>query len=239
MRLNPMQNRQPNQPSNEATMPTPTRIAIIDDHEMFIQGVSAIIQAHEDYVVVGAAQNVASALALAEQERFDVALLDINLPSSVAQITNGIDLCKALLKRSPDLRVIGLSMHIEPHFVRSMLQAGAAGYVLKNADKNELFTALRTVAGGQAFVSPAAASALALHTQNTLNTSAEGISEILSEREIEIVRLIASGANSKDIAEKLFLSAATVETHRKRILRKAGAANTAELIKFAVKSGLV
>jgi DNA-binding NarL/FixJ family response regulator len=232
---------------------SPTRILFVDDHEMFLQGVEAIFSTQTDKYIVTTARRAAEArtvLAESAALAFDLVLLDVNMPE-----VGGIEFCQELRRNYPTLRIIALSMHREPYFIRSMIQAGANGYVVKSAGKQELTEAIHAVLSGASYISPSAAMSLITDNGDTTNNrdnhhnqdnqdakphhpQSPTLFTKLSEREREIVQLLVAGLSSKEIANSLFISPSTVETHRKSILRKTGAHNTADLVQKAMRNGL-
>ncbi|MGI4873511.1 MAG: response regulator [Janthinobacterium lividum] len=206
---------------------SPIRVLLVDDHRMVLEGLRVLLQPLAYVEVVGSASTAAEALVVARATRPHIVLLDINLPDG-----NGIDVCRQLLAEQPGLRVVALTTFKERSYLTRMLQAGAAGYVLKNALPEELASALRRVQAGKKFFSDEIQDLLVqAHTvPDTL---------LLTRREKEILTLIADGFTSQSIAERLCISPLTIETHRRNLLVKFEATNTATLIKLAARQGLV
>jgi len=200
-------------------------IFIVDDHYMVIEGIRSLLQNEAGIDWMGHATNAASCLSFLTQHQPDVILMDINLPDM-----NGIDLCKEVRQKYPSVFVLGLSTFNQQAIIRNITDNGASGYLLKNATKDELLEAIKTVASGKTYLSAEAAFALR-ETGNDM--------PVITRREKEILRLIAEGLTNAEIAEKLFISTATVNTHRKSLLEKFAAKNTAILVSKALKSGLV
>lgn len=202
-----------------------TSVFIVDDHYMVIEGIRSLLQTEKDIDWMGHATNAASCLAYLKMHTPDVILMDVNLPDM-----SGIDLCKEVCALKPFVYILGLSTFNQQPIIRNMMDNGAAGYVLKNATKEELMEAISTVMKGKTYLSMEAALALR-ETQNAM--------PLISRREREVLTLIADGFTNAEIAEKLFISIPTVNTHRKSLLAKFNVGNTAGLIKLAVKNNLV
>jgi DNA-binding NarL/FixJ family response regulator len=203
-----------------------TKVFIIDDHYMVVEGIRSLLQNEKDIEWMGHASNAASCLAFLQQQLPDIILMDINLPD-----ISGIDLCKEVRLKYPSAFIIGLSTFNQQSFIQKMMDNGASGYVLKNATQEELMEAIATVASGKIFLSDEAA--LSLRKNN--DTEAP----ILTRREKEVIELIAEGMTNNEIAQKLFISVSTVDTHRKNLLLKLNAKNTAELVKLAFMYKLI
>lgn len=211
------------------------RLLIGDDHTLMRQGLRKILEERADWEVVAEAGDGREAVRLAIAERPDVAILDIGMP-----LLNGIEATRQILRRLPDRRVLILSMHAEEAYVLQALQAGAHGYLLKDSAGKDLIRGISVVAGGKSFFSPAVAKTLLDDYVRRL--SAQGIVDrydALSEREREVLQLVAEGRSSKEIAELLSVSPTTVETHRAHIMQKLGLHNTAELVLYAVRRGVI
>ncbi|HEX8988883.1 MAG TPA: response regulator transcription factor [Rhodocyclaceae bacterium] len=206
------------------------RVLIADDHAIVRQGLKQILSETEDLLVAGEADDGAEALLLARSQEWDVFLLDVAMPNR-----NGIDTLKQLKKEFPKLPVLILSMHPEDQYAVRAIQAGAAGYLTKQSAPAELVAAIRKVAGGEKYISPTLAARLA----EVIAGGDRAGFEKLSDREHEVLRLIASGKTLTQVAEELNISVATVSTYRARLLEKLGLSNTAELIRYGLENGLV
>ena len=202
------------------------KVFITDDHYMVIEGIRSLLQNETAVECVGHASNAASCLAFLHQQLPDIILMDINLPEK-----SGIDLCKEVRLQYPSVFVIGLSTFNQQSFIQKMMDNGASGYVLKNATKEELLEAIDTVAKGKTYLSHEAAQSL------RKNNSDE--KPILTRREKEVLELIANGMTNSEIAQQLFLSVTTVDTHRKNLLAKFNCRNIASLIRFAVQNQMI
>ncbi|MBE2231453.1 MAG: response regulator transcription factor [Chitinophagaceae bacterium] len=202
-----------------------TKVFIVDDHYMVIEGIRSLLQAEKGIEWSGHAQSAASCLAFLRREQPDVLLMDINLPDM-----SGIDLCREVKQLYPSVFVIGLSTFNQQSFIQRMMENGASGYVLKNATQEELTEAISLVSRGKTYLSDEASHALRDNTHQPV---------VLTRREKEVLELIADGLTNNEIAQKLFVSVTTVDTHRKNLLAKFEAKNIAALIRTAVKMQLV
>ena len=203
-----------------------TKVFVIDDHYMVIEGIHSLLQSEKSIEWMGHAMNGESCLAFLRNSQPDIIFMDINLPD-----TSGIDLCKRVKEIYPSVFIIGLSTFNQQSFITRMLENGASGYVLKNAGKEELLTAIQTVLRGRTFLSHEAA--MMIDKQNTADVP------MLTRREREVLRLIADGLTTQEIADELFISRTTVDTHRKNLLLKMEAKNVAAMIKMAVQLNLI
>ena len=212
------------------------RIVLVDDHAVLRAGLTALLNAEADMTVVGEAGDGAASLPVVADRQPDVVLLDINMPNM-----GGLDALGELRKVAPKSRVLILTMHDDQTYLRQALAQGAAGYVLKEAADTELLTAIRTVYHGGAFLHPSHAQALLAPTTAATagQPSTNDDLSILSERELEVLKLIALGHANKEIAEMLYLSVKTVETYKTRIMEKSTLTSRAALVRFALKHGLL
>jgi DNA-binding NarL/FixJ family response regulator len=205
------------------------KILLADDHTIVRQGLKLILSAHSDLEVVGEAANGREAVELADKLRPDIVLMDVQMPE-----LNGIDATRKMVAANPRIRILVLSMHKESVYVREILKAGARGYILKDAIDTELLNAVRSVARGDGYISPAVSSALNDKVKDPTNPV-----DMLSPREREVLLLIADGKTNKEIATRLNLSVYTVDSHRGRIMEKLNLHSAGELVRFAMKNGLV
>lgn len=199
-------------------------VFIVDDHHMVIEGIRSLLLNEKNIEWMGHATNAESCLSFLKQQKPDVILMDINLPDK-----SGTDLCKEVKQLYPSVLILGLSTFNQQPIIINMMENGASGYVLKNATKEELMSAINTIMTGKTYLSFEAASSLREQPQNI---------PLISRREKEVLLLIAEGFTNGEIAEKLFISVPTVNTHRKSLLEKFEAKNTAILIGKAIKHGL-
>ncbi len=202
-----------------------TTVFITDDHYMVIEGIRSLLQNEPSIEWMGHASNATSCLAFLQKQQPDVLLMDISMPD-----VNGIDLCKQVKAMYPSVFVIGLSTFNQLSFISKMMDNGASGYLLKNASKQELMDAIYHVAKGDVYLSDEAASTL----QNTASAA-----PVITRREKEVLELIADGLTNAEIAAKLFISVATVDSHRKNLLTKFEVKNTAALVKTAAQLNLL
>jgi DNA-binding NarL/FixJ family response regulator len=211
------------------------RILLGDDHTLVRQGFRKILEGRPDCEVVAEASNGRDAVRQAEALEPDVAVLDIGMP-----LLNGIEATRQITKRHSNIRVLILSMHSDEAYIIQALKAGARGYLLKDSADVELIRGIAAVAAGKSYFSPAVSKIM---LDDYVRRMAEkGIVdrfESLSEREREVFQLIAEGHSNKEIADLLFVSPATVETHRAHVLQKLDVHNTAELVLYAVRRGVI
>lgn len=206
------------------------KVLLADDHTIVRQGLKLILASQPDFEVVGEAANGREAADLAEKLRPDIVLMDVQMPD-----LNGIEATRRMVAANSRLKVLVLSMHKEALYVREVLKAGARGYILKDAIDTELLSAMRSVARGDGYISPAVSGALLSdyreQSSNPLDT--------LSTREREVLQLIAEGKTNKEVATRLNLSVYTVDSHRGKIMEKLNLHSAGELVRFAMKNGLV
>lgn len=207
------------------------RIVLADDHQMLRSALAGLLDAVPDFEVVAQADNGRVAVELAEEFRPDVVILDITMP-----VLNGIEATRRIREVCPGVRVLALSMHAENRFVTEALRAGASGYVLKMADFDELAAAVRSVAGGGTHVSPELAGQVIRELADQV--PAPDPAYHLSDREREVLQLLADGRSSKESAQLLHVSVKTIDSHRRQVMQKLGLGSVAELTKYAIKSGL-
>jgi two-component system response regulator NreC len=211
------------------------QILLADDHTLVRQGLSKILEEQPEWTVVAQASDGREAVKQTLQLKPDVAILDIGMP-----LLNGIEATRQLTRRLPGLHVLILSMHAEEAYITQALEAGAQGYLLKDSADTDLIRAVSAVAAGKSFFSPAVARVML--DDYVRHLAGKGIVDryqALSEREREIFQLIAEGHSNKEVADLLSVSPATVETHRAHILQKLDVHNTAELVLYAVRRGVI
>jgi two-component system, NarL family, response regulator NreC len=207
------------------------RLVIIDDHQLVRSGLRRLLENQEDMTVEDEAGTAYDAVRLARLHKPDVILLDVVMPGG-----SGLEAIPEIRVAAPDARVLTLSMQDDPSYVRQAFAAGASGYVLKEAADDELLAAVREVAEGGRYVDPQLGARLAAADAAT---AADADADPLSDREREVLRLLALGHTNQEIAQMLYLSVRTAETHRARIMQKLGLTTRAELVRYALDHGLL
>ena len=205
------------------------KVIIIDDHPIVLEGLKTLLSGRNDMTVTGYFDTGKAGLEAVKSQEPDVVLLDINLPD-----INGADICRMVRKQDKDIRIIALSVHNERPVIKNMLQSGANGYVLKNSVGEEIVTAIHTTLSGNNY--------LCRKTQEIMNQVREGdLVEIpkITRREKEIMELVSQGMTTPQVAEKLFISVHTVESHRKNLIEKFDATSMTAVIKQATQYGLI
>lgn len=205
------------------------RVFIVDDHPVVIEGIHSLLKNEKDIEWTGQAMNAQSCLGYFVNNTADVILMDINLPDM-----NGMELCEIMKEKYPGIMILALSTFDQGLYVKTMMDKGASGYVLKNASKEELLEAIHVVNKGHIFLSDETGKALQAYQK-----SSKVELPILSRREKEILILIAEGYTNPQIAERLFVSHFTVDSHRKNLLTKLNVKNTASLIRVAMEQKLI
>ena len=210
-------------------------ILIVDDHNMFADGIEMLLTSDDTIKVNGKCAEGGYVVPFLRQHEIDVILLDINLPD-----INGIEVCKRVLKEFPNMKIIALSMFNEHSYVTEMINQGAKGYILKNTGKEELLKAIRYVNNGQNFFSKEVTETITrgLMTSNEKKEKEKNTPK-LSRREQEILQLIVNEHTTQEIAEQLFLSQKTIESHRSTLLTKLNVRNIAGLVRYAIEHQLV
>jgi two-component system, NarL family, response regulator NreC len=207
------------------------RVVVVDDHAVVRSGIRMLLDAEPDIDVVAEGGTADEAVRAARLEKPDVMLLDVVMPDG-----SGIEATPKVLEAAPGVRVLMLSMQDDPAYVREAFAAGASGYVLKEAADVEVVQAVREVAGGGRYVHPVLGARLATAE---VEAAARAAADPLSEREREVLRLLALGHTNQEIAKLLFISVRTAETHRAHIMQKLGLASRAELVRYALSQGLL
>jgi two-component system nitrate/nitrite response regulator NarL len=206
-------------------MPDKIKIYLVDDHKIFVKGVATLLEFEKDIEVIGYTYDGKSALAAIETNKPDILLTDIQM-----QHFSGIELTKVIKEEYPEIKVIGLSMFDKPEIITELISAGAEGYLLKDIEKDELVLAIHEVLSGVMYYSSSVASLLLKSLDNK---------DLLTKREREIISLIVKEKTNIDIADTLFISEHTVESHRKNIFRKTKAKSIVGLINYAYENKLV
>jgi DNA-binding NarL/FixJ family response regulator len=211
------------------------KLLLGDDHTLVRHGLRKILEERQEWEVVAEAEDGRTAVKKALAINPDVAILDIGMPQ-----LNGIDATRQIVNKAPDVKVLILSMHADESYVVRALHAGAKGYLLKDSAAKDLLRAVAAVAEGQSFFSPAVSQMmLDDYVRRVATGTGADRYETLSDREREVFQLVAEGRSNKEVAELLSISAATVETHRARILQKLDVHNAAELVLYAVRRGVI
>jgi DNA-binding NarL/FixJ family response regulator len=212
------------------------KIVLADDHQMFLDGLYALLSQMEQVEIVATANNGTQLLEkLRRPGTCDIAIVDLHMEEM-----DGIETTRQIKQQYPDIRIIGLTMENDLDSIQKMLEAGASGYVLKNTGKSELKIALERVAAGEFYLSQSVGSKLAQNMLFDRKQKKKATSlDLLTEREVEVLKMIAEEMTSPEIAEKLFISPKTVETHRKNLMKKIGVNNTLGIYKFAIQHKLV
>ncbi|MEM8965202.1 MAG: response regulator transcription factor [Bacteroidota bacterium] len=209
-------------------------VVLADDHQLFRDGLKAMLQASGFINIVGEASHGSVLLTVLASQTPDIVLLDISMPQKEGSAASGIDLLPTIKERFPNVKCIMLTMHEDAQYILRSLKQGADGYLLKDTDEAELKTAIQEVYEGKKYFKNKISDLI------VSNLSGEKSPEtLLSEREIQIVRLVAEGKITKEIADQLYVSVRTIETHRSRIMKKLGVANTAEMIRLAYEKKLI
>ncbi len=211
-----------------------TRVLLADDHKILRQGLQTLLQNEPDIEVVGQADNGRDAIELTKKLQPDVVIMDIAMPD-----VSGVEATRELLNAVPTAKVVALSMHSDQRFVAGMLAVGASGYLLKDAAFEELALSIRTVVANELYLSPGIVGVVIKDYLNRLGRAQRTSAPTLSSRETEVLRLIAEGRTTAEIAEDLQISVKTVETHRRQVMEKLDLRSIADLTKYALRIGLV
>ncbi|MFM2125144.1 MAG: hypothetical protein RL328_1595 [Acidobacteriota bacterium] len=207
-----------------------TRILLADDHSVVRHGFRRILEAQEDMEVVGEVSNGREAVEQSEQLQPDIIIMDVTMPE-----LNGIEATRRIAEVAPRARVLALSMHRDSVYVREILRAGARGYLLKDSGEADFIAAVRSVARGEGYLSPAVSDAvLSDYRKHVTNPI-----DLLTSREREVLQLVAEGKSNKEIATSLQLSVYTVEAHRGKIMEKLNLHSASELVRFAIRNGII
>ncbi len=210
------------------------KIIIADDHQLFIDGIKSILKSIKTMEIIGEVNNGKMLVELLEQQKCDVILMDINMPEM-----NGIDATKHIKSKFPNIRILMLTMYNSRDYIEKLLRAGADGYILKNTGKEELQEAIETIYKGESFFSKEVTERIMEGLQKKKNAEKNSYLVELTEREIDVLKLIVQEFTTIEIAERLFISTYTVETHRKNLISKLNVRNIAGLVKYAMQNGLV
>ncbi len=210
---------------------SPTNLLLVDDHTLVTDGLKALLGNDANFEIKGVAQNGKEAIDMLKALKVDIVLMDVDMPEM-----NGIDAVKFIKKNLPDIKVIMLTMHDEKAVIKQLKDIGADGYLIKNSPKAELINAIKSVAAGDQYFSENVNEVLQrIDEKPSVSAELEG----LTEREIEIIALIAQGLSNKEIGEKLFISHRTVDTHRTNLMTKLNLHNVAGIVRFAMQNNLL
>ena len=212
---------------------TTVTVLLADDHKIMRAGLRSLLEKTAKVSVVAEAEDGRQAVKLATQLRPDLVIMDISMPK-----LNGIEATRQIMAALPDTKILALSMHSDKRFLVEMYQAGAVGYLLKDCAAEELDQAIKTVAGNQCYLSPEIAGVLLNDYMDRFQSKPADAASVLTTREREVLQLIAEGWSTKNIAEHLYVSIKTAETHRRKIMQKLDIHTVADLTKYAIKEGL-
>lgn len=211
------------------------KVLVVDDHQLFRQGLINMLSESPDIEVVAEATNGLEAIEKVSEFNPDIVLMDIGMP-----VQNGIEATKYIHQNFDDSRVIALSMHADKHYIKTMLEAGASGYLFKNCTYNQLIEGITTVFQGKKYLDGEATEVLIQSYLGKEDSPEDFIKEAkLSEREFEILKLLAEGKSTREVSEILFISVKTVGTHKQNLLEKLELKSTADLVKYALKKGII
>jgi len=211
----------------------PVRLIIADDHRLFREGLANLLSDSKDIEIIAEAENGIDVIEKAKELNPDVIVMDIGMP-----LLNGVDATVRLFKELPAIKVIALSMHSEKQYIKGMLEAGASGYLFKNCAYDELIEAIHTVNAGKKYLSDKITEIMIQDYLGKEERMSESDSE-LTERESEILKLIAEGVPTSEISELLFVSVKTIGTHKQHLLEKLNLKTSTDLVKYAIKKGII
>jgi two-component system, NarL family, response regulator NreC len=211
------------------------QVLLVDDHTIVRKGLRALLDAEPNITVIGEAETGREALKQAHELLPDIVLMDISMPDM-----NGAEATRQIRHRLPSVKVLVLSMHADEEFVFQLLRAGASGYLIKKTATEELILAIKTIFQGHSFLSPAiSTTVIDAYVRRAGEMTAEDHYEILTEREREVLQLVAEGHTSREISERLHITTRTVDTHRANLMAKLGIHTVAELTKYAIRRGII
>ncbi len=210
------------------------KIIIADDHQLFIDGIKSLVKSMKNMEIIAEVANGKLLLEALENNKCDIILMDINMPEM-----DGVEATKQVKIKYPSIKILMLTMFSNREYIEKLLRAGADGYLLKNTGKAELQEAIETIINGESYVSKEVTERIMEGLQKKKNAEKNTYIVELTEREIEVLKLIVQEFTTAEIAEKLFISTHTVETHRKNLISKLNVRNIAGLVKYAMQNGLV
>jgi len=211
----------------------PIKVILADDHQLFREGLANLLAESKEIEVIAQAVNGKDAIYKAKQLHPDVVIMDINMPEM-----DGVEATAQLLKEVPEMKIIGLSIHANKQYIKGMLEAGSSGYLFKNCSYDELIKAIQTVHSGKKYLSEKITEIL-IHEYLNKEEIGPSTSSELTDRESEILKLIADGISVSDISNQLFVSIKTINTHKQHILEKLNLKTTTDIVKYALKKGII
>lgn len=210
------------------------KIGIVDDHKIVRDGIKIMVEDHPGFDIICEAENGKEAIEQCSSHQVDVVIMDITMP-----VMDGIEATKTLKEKYPDIKVLALTMLSEDQHIRKMIKAGASGYILKNSGKQELIKAIETIVDGKHYFSNDATQAILQELVTPKVNKVNDADDVhITERELEVLKLIVNEFTNQEIADKLYVSVRTIDAHRRNLLQKTGAKNTAGLVKYALKNKL-
>ena len=210
------------------------KVLLVDDHKIVRDGIKLMLKSQAGIDVVAEADDGAKVIELLESTPVDVVVMDINMPEM-----NGIQATKLVKKEHPEIKVLALTMSSDDSHIRQMVQAGASGYIMKSAGREELTDAIQDVMSGKHYFSDQATQSIMMDLVKNKGKSSAPDPVHITDRELEVLQMIVKEHTNQEIAEKLYISPRTVDAHRRNLLQKTGARNTAGLVKYAFQNGLV
>jgi DNA-binding NarL/FixJ family response regulator len=212
-----------------------TRVLLAEDHTIVRKGLRSLLETQAGIEVIGEAEDGREAVVQVEQQRPDIVLMDITMPG-----LNGLEATRQIKKRFPEVKVLILTVHSDEEYIRQILRAGASGYLVKQAAPHELISAIEAIQRGESYLSPSVSKKVVQeYVQHATGSAEEDSCERLTDREREVLQLIAEGNSTRDIAELLHTSVKTAETHRARLMGKLDIHSTAELTQYAIRKGVI
>jgi len=210
------------------------KVLLAEDHHIMRQGLRSLLEQHSKISIVGEAKDGRETIQLAQKLEPDVIVMDISMPN-----LNGMEATYQILEDLPEVKIIGLSVHSDEQFISGMFRAGACGYLLKDCVIDELVSAIDTVVRNQIYISPSISKQVIKDYRQYLDKDETSVFNLLSQREREVLQLIAEGKSTKEVADKLYVSEKTIATHRQNIMNKLDIYSIPELVKYAIKEGLI
>lgn len=213
---------------------TKIKIIVVDDHKIIRDGLSAIFMVSDRFELVGETDNEKELEQILSQVKFDVVIMDIALPGK-----SGLELSEEIIQKSPDAKILILSSHIDEEIVEKAIDVGVKGFVLKETDADVLLDAIDMIASGKQYFSPEISNVILSSYKNNKSVNKLKEETSLTQREMEVLKLFAEGLSYKQIANKLFISVKTVDTHKRHIQEKLKLNSTVEIVKYAIKNKLI